>query len=306
MYAAEVVVTAGERYFLTSNNFYNMSRAVFFDSDDNFIYGYPRTYDEAANVDSEIIVPLNAVKMILQKHLTTRPLALKKIVGFTANAVTSALAGKNITVIGDSITAYNWRAAKNWSMYINEWAGAIFENLGSSGTGFAAVDPYINRISQIQATPDIIGVAMSWNDMSAGLPNGDPTDTGTTSLAGYANDFFDALITAYPTTPIICYCQGPWQTMHPGVATTDDWMDVLSEICKLKGIPFYKDLYYGSVLRPWIHDNRVVYFTSDNPDLPPTGVEDGAHPNGEGHKVIARYLYPKFTEALVTTGLNYK
>jgi len=34
------------------------------------------------------------------------------------------------------------------------------------------------------------------------------------------------------------------------------------------------------------------------------GAEDWVHPNSEGHKVIARHLYPLFEKNVVATGLS--
>ena len=279
--------------------------AVLLDSNDAWLSSVWIASDQATQKNVQITIPNGAVKLRIQRINNWNPTTLKKQTGIQARKTQSVLSGKNITVIGDSITEKNYRALTNWVMYISDWANANFQNLGQSGTGFAKTSPYINRISNIQADPDIIGVAVSFNDLSAGLPAGTATDTGTSSLAGYANDFFDALLTAYPTTPIICYCQSPWASAHYGISASDTWMSVLAEICALKGIPFYDDQYKGSTLKPWIAATRATYYTSDDPDNNP-GVVDDTHPNSEGHKVIARYLYPKFAENLVDTGLDYK
>ncbi len=220
--------------------------------------------------------------------------------------VRSILFGKRITVIGDSITAHNYTAKKNWTTYMAEWAGCTVQNLGISGTGFAKLSPYINRISSI-TSPDIIGVAISFNDLSAGIPVGEKTDTGNTTLAGYANSFWDALIAAYPTTPIICYCQSPWGLLHPDGDRTDDdnYVKVMGEICAAKGIPYYPEAYYGCVLKPWIDSNKTYFYTHDDETSEQYGTADNVHPNSIGHKVIFRYLYPHFATNCIDDGLNY-
>lgn len=302
---AYVSVNSGETYLWDGYAYYDMASILYYYDNDVFFMG-TQVGDDDGHYNREITVPLGVKKLAFQKY-TGQTVTLKKVTGYGVKAQVqrNVLNGKKVTVIGDSITEYNFRAKTNWSMWLAQWTGADVQNLGVSGTGFAASSPYIDRISSIQATPDIIGVAMSFNDMIDSLPVGTSSDTGTSSLAGYANDFFDALITAYPTTPIICYCQGPWQAYHPGVSKSDDWASVLKSICALKGIPFYDDLYFGCVLRPWISANRTAYYTSDNDDIGNTGVVDNTHPNSHGHKAIARYLYPRFAQNLVATGLDY-
>lgn len=303
---ASVSVSEGEKYLLTSRSYYASAMACLMDENDAFQSAVWLSSDETAHADVEITIPSGIATLLIQRINNYSPTTLKKITGIQNKAVKSILDGKKVTLIGDSITEYNYRAKTNWAMYMKEWAGAEVQNLGASGTGFAKGTPYINKISSIQANPDIIGVALSFNDMSAGLPTGTSEDTGTASLAGYANDFFDALLSAFPTTPIICYCQSPWSGYHYGIQQSDDWISVLSDICGLKGIPFYDDMYKGSTLKPWIVATRSTYYTSDNDDIGNTGVVDDVHPNSEGHKVIARYLYPIFADNLVTIGLDYK
>lgn len=213
----------------------------------------------------------------------------------------NALSGKKITIIGDSITQHNYRAKTNWAMLIEQWKGISVQNLAVSGSGFVKTDTnYITRIQYIQASPDIIGVAMSWNDLSVSLPIGNPDDTGTNSIAGYVNDFFTALIAQFPATPIIAYCQGPWYVYKPGVTESDNYISVMKELLAKKGIPFDCRLYYGSVLRPWNNANVQVYYKVDDETSQHYGETDGIHPNSEGHKVIARYLVNDFEENVVS------
>lgn len=223
--------------------------------------------------------------------------------------IKSILNGKKITVIGDSITHHNYRAKTNWAMWIADWTDATIQNLGVSGSGFTRGDPtiYIDRIPSIDSDVDIIGIAISWNDIGSNHPPiGDVTDTGTSTICGYINDFFDTLMEDFPTTPVIAYIQCPWVNRHPGIEDSDSYFEKVVELLKLKGIPFYYDLYYGGTLKPWIEANSEYYFKMDDESsshypLP----ADGVHPNSEGHKVIARYLYPKFAENIVDVGMNY-
>lgn len=298
-------LTPGDAYLLTANAYYNMAIFLLYDSSNNVIEGYKGTAMETHS-NIVIVVPANARKVLLQKY-SNQPVSMSHILSFDYPEITSILNGKKITVIGDSITEHNWRAKTNWPMWIADWCGATIQNLGVGGTGFAnGSNKYVDRIGQISSDADIIGVAMSFNDFSSGLPLGTKSDTGTSTIAGHVNDFFSTLITAFPTTPIICYCQSPWEYYSPRTANGENLVTLIKDICAYHGVPFYDKLFYGSALKPWIADNRTAYYTSDNPDVShPDPVTDNTHPNSEGHKVIARYLYPQFVENIVDTGLNY-
>ena len=303
-------VTPGEKYKLSSYNYYLMARAVLFDANDDVVETIWNANNTSYVEDTLIIIPEGATRIFIQRHGSGSGSAatLKKFTSYTVKTLsgtTSILDNKKLSLIGDSITEHNFRARTNWPMFIADWTGAEVQNLGVSGTGFSTnSSPYINRIASVSAECDIIGVAMSWNDLYSGKPIGNTTDTGSTTVCGCANAFFNALITAFPTKPIICYCQGVWAGCRYGVQSSDEWMEKLTEICAKKQIPFYSDLYKGSVLRPWLDANKAVYYTSDSTIDP--GVVDDVHPNSEGHKVIARYLYPKFAENLVAVGMDYE
>ena len=290
---ATVSVTTGEKYLLTSRRYSNVAMAVFFDSNNNVLSVVYDSSDPAAKTDYPITIPVNAVTMLIQRVYSYRTI-LKKVTGKKAKPITSVLNGKKLSLIGDSITEKNLRAKTNWADCIADWCNATIQNLGASGTGFIAgeANPYSNRIASI-SNPDIIGVALSFNDMSQSVED----------LTDAAEDFFDDLITAYPSTPIICYVQSPWSAYHYGVTTSDAWVNALREVCQTRGVPFYDDMYKGTVLKPWLEGNRAVYYINDGEGS--TGEEDWVHPNSEGHKVIARTLYPLFAKNIVATGLDY-
>lgn len=306
---ARVAVTSGQKYEVISRNYYNAAYAFFEDSENTFIQSL-WVANDIQKIKTVVTIPSGVAYLVIQRVYAFYPTTVGLIDGIEMIPAKSILFGKKLTLIGDSITEKNFRAKVNWALNLHVWCGAVIQNLGVGGTGFKAgvaqSKNYIARLSQIQASPDVIGVALSWNDMGdSSFPIGTATDTGTESLAGYANDFLDALITAYPTTPIISYSQGPWWSYHPGVERSDEWISVYKQICALKGIPFYSELYDGCTLKPWLLASRQQYYTSDDPDAGNTGVVDDVHPNSEGHKVIARILYPKFAQNLVTTGIDY-
>ena len=309
---ATIDVNTGEQYAINTRNYYSLAIVVFFDSSNNFISGIHLANNQNPVHNLVVTVPANASKMMIQRYSAYPNTSVYLVTGVTSKTVLSDLYDKYITVIGDSVTEKNYRAKTNWSMYIRNWCDAVIQNLGLGGTGFmAGKDSSINyktRISQISDVADIIGVAMSFNDIAdESVSLGTVTDTlASNTVAGYTNDFFDTLLNTYPNKPIICYVQNPWSTFHYGVERSDTWIDLLTQICNRHGIPFYKDLYFGGTLKPWISSNRTEYFTSDDTDGGVIGDTDGLHPNSKGHKIIARYLYTKFADNVIDEGLNYK
>ena len=291
---AKVPVTEGQKYLLTTRNYYDAAIALLLDSNESIA----RTFWVANNASEvqnyEIIIPGGVVTLMIQRLYKYRPTTLTLVTGVSSKPVKSVLYNKRMTIIGDSITESNLRAQTNWAYWIKDWANPTIQNLGASGTGFIAggANPYSNRISQV-SNPDIIGVALSFNDMSNTVED----------LTTAAETFFDDLITAFPTIPIICYVQSPWSAYHYGIETSDAWVNALRDICQSRGVPFYDEMYKGSALKPWLAANRAVYYMNDGEGS--TGEEDWVHPNSEGHKIIARHLYPKFAENLVAVGLDY-
>ena len=293
---AKVSVTEGQKYILKSRNYYNAAYAFFIDSEETFIKSL-WLENNTSEMNVEISIPAGVAYLVIQRIYAFYPTELGIITGIEKIPAKSVLNGKKVTLIGDSITEKNLRAKVNWALDLHTWCGAIIQNLGVGGTGFLAGvaqnKNYYNRISQIQASPDIIGVALSFNDMSNTVED----------LSDAAENFFDTLLQSFPATPIICYVQSPWSAYHYGVPASDAWVSALKEICNVRGIPFYDDLYKGCTLKPWLANNRAVYYMNDGDGS--TGEEDWVHPNSEGHKIIARHLYPKFVENLVATGLDY-
>lgn len=235
-------------------------------------------------------VPNSAVYVVLSGTADELPV----IATMTLTSNSSTLNGKKVTVIGDSITEHNSTASKNWTTYLEEKTGCTVQNLGISGTGFYNSNPYKNRISQIANDTDIIGVAISFNDVGKGVDIGIYTDTEETTLCGYAYNFFTQLQDRFPATPIIVYSQCPWASYHLGgqFGSGGTFIEEVKKMCNRMGIPVYDDMYFnGSVLRPWVESNQQKYYKNEN-----TGNLDNTHPNSEGHKVIANYLIPKFEQ----------
>lgn len=220
----------------------------------------------------------------------------------------NVLKGVKISVIGDSITEKNHRANTNWVNYF-ENIGAVMQNLGKSGTGFinpgSVNNRYIDRIENINSDVELIGVSVSFND----VPNynvGLVTDTSAdNTILGYANDFFKALLTKFPTIPIVCYTTNPWKNIRYGGDNVYSSKAValisgIEELCKQNGIGF-KSIFNSTVLRPWIDENNSFFFNSDGTLTP-----DGTHPNSKGHMVLFKEYLPLFMEHYRTSNDFYK
>lgn len=212
----------------------------------------------------------------------------------------NSLEGAKITVIGDSITEKNYRANTNWvDLFTN--MGAKMQNLGLSSSGFKSLiqttgNIYSTRISQINSDVELIGVSVSFNDYKYFDDLGTIYDTlSDGTLYGYVNDFFDKLINAFPTVPIICYTTNPWATIYYGGTNTlsvqaKEYLQGISEICANRGIAFLS-LFHNTSLMPWIEANNNYYFDSDGTRSP-----DGIHPNSKGHQILFRHYLPFFME----------
>lgn len=182
---------------------------------------------------------------------------------------------RKFACIGDSWTEINATSSINWTKML-EADGANVVNLGIGGTGFAragAENRYIDRIASIPSDVTDIVVCASLNDMSAGVPIGTPTDTGTGSVLGYVNDFFDSLLASFSGKIIHCITTGPWKVYHRGIERSDTYIDGVETICKAKGIPFVS-CYDTTNLRPWIATNLEIFYYDDS------------HVNNVGQNVI--------------------
>lgn len=268
---------------------------VFFSDNEGTVVGYK--YDSASQItvtDDNLEIPSSAKYFRCSSFSNNieikKTVVVKEKIAELEKRKVSNLLGKNVTIIGDSITE-GTVTSKNWGMYLEESTGCNLQNLGISSTGFVRYKPYIQRIPQINSTVDIIGVACSFNDLDLNgeYELGNVTDTGSTTICGFVNDFFNELLRQFPTVPIICYIQNPWWISRKGNPNSDALVNAVQTICNKQGIPFYGDLYFnGCTLKPWIDENNAHYFSNS----------DGVHPNSEGNKIIASYLIRKFEENL--------
>ena len=198
--------------------------------------------------------------------------------GSTWTNLNSPLENKKIAFIGDSITEQNTTANYNYVRYLQTICKVITQNLGLSGSGFAKYHDtnrnYINRLENVNADTELLCVSGSFNDLSSGLPMGEPTDAGgTQSICGYINQFFDRAETLYPKLKICCYTLNYWNFSNFDAPLK--YIENLKTICSKRAIPF-KNVTEMCNIRPWISGNSNAYINNN----------DGTHPNSEGHALI--------------------
>lgn len=210
-----------------------------------------------------------------------------------------SLSKVQISLIGDSITEKNFRATTGWAELLAQ-QGAVVQNLAKSSHGFIGTigtNNYLTMIPNIKSNVQLIGVNGSFNDLKSSLPMGTPQDAERNTICGCINDFFEQLITKFPTVPVLVYMLNPWGRYHYGIEKSDQYVQNLEEICKIRGLPF-KSLYTSCSLYPWIPANATEYFTPESqPDK-----ADTTHPNSKGQALLFQHLLPFFLESYPNLG----
>lgn len=207
----------------------------------------------------------------------------------------SKLDKKVWAVIGDSITDNGNKAAtKRYYDLIAEETGCIPVMLGVSGSGYSngngGTQQFYNRIDKIPENADIITIHGSVNDYGADF--GNPSDTGTDTLAGCINTTIDRILKKIPDAhlgimsplPAGGEPNTPWN--HTDENKAEKFTLLLETICRNRSIPFL-DLYHTSNLRPWDDEFNKKFFMNG----------DGCHPNDGGHKLFYRRVL-SFIESL--------
>lgn len=219
----------------------------------------------------------------------------------TNTNVYSNLYGKKWVGIGDSITEENNRAYLHYHDYIKQELGLHFVNKGVSGTGYKKRDnenlAIYQRIAEndFPTDADIITIFAGINDCLFETASiGDASDTGTDTWCGCVNKAITNLQDIYThvplgiISPLPCAWTGisEYPNQLPGDVNSraSVFVDKLSQICKLRSIPFL-DLFHTSNFRP---DNSVWVATYTSCGDSPEG--DGLHPNSKGHKLIYRKI----------------
>jgi len=251
---------------------------------------------DAGYFNGEYTVPQDGILVLGSNANYSSVQAFKMIE--TISFETSPLAGCKWYSIGDSLNEFNSTADTNWIKYMIAATDADNTNVAKSGSGFYRGTTlegyqqinYIKQLESVESDAELITIAGSFNDLMPSpwspLPVGSASDTGSDTIAGYMNTFFNALIAAYPNCAIAVIMTSPWDVFKPGNTASDNYVSVLKAICEKHGIPFYPDCYYGCNLRPWNASNKETYYTHAD------GSVDGVHPNSKGHIFLYRMLRP--------------
>ncbi|WLG14646.1 SGNH/GDSL hydrolase family protein [Psychrobacter cibarius] len=204
----------------------------------------------------------------------------------------SSLRGKKWAVIGDSITAKNFRANNNYHDFIKADVGDLtVYNYGISSTGYFDRNNMVSTI--IETDIDIVTVFLGTNDWgltsaASNKPLGVFLETGTTTVSGCVNTLFTALLNKFPTKKIAILTPLPRLENWGSDAESNNKGYTLEQLCNLikqyaahYSLPCL-DLYHGSNLTVWVAAGNAYYFTA-----PASSTPDGLHPNDAGHRVIA-------------------
>lgn len=282
---AEVDIGAGRFYRIKSSMNYENAVYSFVDTFGNVLkYGGEfegsSTYFE---FDEIVVAPATATKLYYSYNANVMTGEVSTVKSITP-VTNSYWKNKTWCAVGDSLTEVNARTSKNYVDYIAEETGINTEKVALSGTGYArgyvANSAFYQRLTLIPNDVDVVTFFGSFNDLSAGLPLGNITDTGTTSICGCINTTFDTLFSKIPLARVGVITPTPWATSNEGNDTTNDeaYVDALINICKRRGIPCL-DLYRSSGLRPWDSAFRAAAYSKDD--------GNGTHPDENGHAIIA-------------------
>lgn len=222
----------------------------------------------------------------------------------------SPLYNKKWLAIGDSLTEVNARADLRYWDYIIQPNKMSLYNHGVGGSG------YINRqnvnlafyqiANTIEQDADIITVFGGVNDcLLSNKPIGDVTDTSTDTWCGCVNNCITNIRNRYLyaplgiISPLPCAWTDPNNESNYDIQLPSDptcrmslFVDKLSQICALRGVPFL-DLFHTSNMLPDNNTFNAEYYSCWSA---PTG--DGLHPNSKGHKLFYKKI-EKFIETLL-------
>ena len=236
---------------------------------------------------------LSSVKIIDEKSLPT----------FT---VKSHWQGKKANFIGDSITIGSWgglngndwhNISRPYPVILGELLGLdTIRNYGVGGTHISgafngtdspSIDAISKRFLNMDDDADLIVVAGGTNDYghTDTAPFGTISDTTDISFYGALNVMCRGLVEKYLgktivfMTPIHRY--NDTNVNLTTNKTLKDYCNAIKEVCDLYGIKVidnFSDLGFSA---------NVTSFVNSY-------MEDGLHPNPDGHELIAKRLYPIF------------
>lgn len=216
------------------------------------------------------------------------------------------LRGKKIVFLGDSITEGIGCSSVEHCFVeqIAATSGAICKNFGVGGTRIAkqyepSANPQMNqyfasRIPSMDEDADLVIVFGGVNDYASGdAPMGCMLDRVPDTFLGALHDLYRRLIERYPDKPIVVFTplhrvgeENPYGKGKPKpIGTLKEYVDAIRQVAEFYSLPVL-DLYASSGLQPCVSAQREKYF------------HDAAHPNDEGHRVLARKMLDFFLKRL--------
>lgn len=157
---AVIEVKKGEKYYLTSYNYFQIARAFFRDSSGTFVGSVYTANNNKLEENTEVAIPENAVTMHLQR-LTNKRVELLGKTGYELIArvnEVSPLYGKKLVTAGDSYTHASFSGnyaeydGKNYGYYVAKRHGMTFINSGMSGSIMALDKDYVANPTSVPIT----------------------------------------------------------------------------------------------------------------------------------------------------------
>lgn len=305
---SETMVVAGEKYKVSGQSWLSIPVCLFLDASNNVINFYPTVQDSSMTnyVDTEVIIPINAVKMICNKYLS-RTFDIKKRSDILINE--SKLPQKNtiktkITIIGDSLSADDSpQATVKYHKLLADNDNYVITNLAKGGHGYKRADDGDNafwqQATKIPVDNDIVFLFGSFNDLGKVISGEytigtsvDNASTSTNTIMECINKTITNIRAIKNDAIIVIASPTPWASFHPGGGANKDvseqYVEAVKTVAHNQNCMFL-DLFHESNIWSWNNAWNTTYCT------------DGVHLNDLGHK---RFLYPIIRNCLNKVNAN--
>lgn len=188
-----------------------------------------------------------------------------------------------INILGDSITYGENLASQNdaYPEVLGNLCGATVRNYGVKATTIAINNEasFLERYRQMERDANLILVMGGTNDFGLATPLGNLEDLASGCFYGGLNDLISGLKAQYPDVPIIFLTpmhREKEEFPNKQGLLLSDYVEAIREVCREQGI-YVLDLYEEESLN--FRDEMPLY------------MPDGLHPNAEGHKILAEYIF---------------